>query len=335
MTPVIETQELCKTYYRRPGLAGYFLGRKVPNRALRGVSLKVGEGEIFGLLGPNGAGKTTFLKILSTQVLPTSGAARIYGHDVVREERRIRSMIGIIHSDERSFFWRLTGRQNLEFFAALFGIPGREARRRIRGLLELVDLEERADEMFQTYSTGMKQKLAIARGLLPHPRILFMDEALRSVDPVSTQRIRAFVRSEVIRMVGGTVVVATNRLDEAAELCDRVAILRRGRLVAQGSQAELARAAQAGVHYEIRVRGVDPDAAARLRRIAGVRECRLEPGENGIGTLWVSLEDEAERIHGVLRAVLAGRGRVERCDRHEPSLESVFHQVVGRPEEEA
>jgi ABC-2 type transport system ATP-binding protein len=164
--------------------------------ALRGVDLAVGKGEIFGLLGPNGAGKTTLLKILACLVLPDRGVARIDGMDVTRENE-VKRRIGLVHTDERSFYWRLSARENLRFFARLYDVPGRRIESRIDELLARVDMTEAADRPFSEYSSGMKQRVAITRALLHDPPILLMDEPTRSLDPASALSLRVFIREQL------------------------------------------------------------------------------------------------------------------------------------------
>src|SRR5262249_45820917 len=174
---------------------------------LDGVSFDVHQGEIFGLLGPNGAGKTTLLKVLSCLVSPTSGSAFVQGSDIAVAEHRVKTSIGLVTSDERSFYWRLSGRENLHFFAALYNLPRPDIRRRCQGLLEKVELLKHADQPFMEYSTGTKQRLAIARALLHDPPVLFMDEPTRSLDPTAAKHLREFVVSTLNRKEGKTVLL--------------------------------------------------------------------------------------------------------------------------------
>ncbi|MBN1323266.1 MAG: ABC transporter ATP-binding protein [Methanotrichaceae archaeon] len=203
------------------------------------VNIKVRAGEIFGILGPNGAGKTTLIKILCTLISPTEGEAYVNGHDVVRESELVRKSLGFITTDERSFYWRLTGRQNLEFFAALHDIYSEEADRRVNELLDIVHLSDRADDLFLSYSAGMKQRLAIARGLLNDPQVLFMDEPTRSLDPGAAQNIRDFIKKYIVREQGKTVFISTHNLEEAGQLCNSIAICDEGKIKALGSPEEL------------------------------------------------------------------------------------------------
>ena len=216
------------------------LRRQSPVCALQEVTLTARRGEILGLLGTNGAGKTTLLKILATVVLPTAGRALVGGQDVCRQANRVRALIGLIAGEERSFYWRLTGRQNLEFFAAFQGLDARAAAVRIERLRDELGLEA-LDRRFGPYSTGMKHRLAIARSLLHEPQLLLLDEPTRSLDPLAAAHLRRLIRDRLVVAQGRTAVLATHNLQEAEELCDRIAILHRGRLVGCGTMEELRR----------------------------------------------------------------------------------------------
>lgn len=199
--------------------------------ALDSISIRVRQGEIFGVLGPNGSGKTTLIKILSTLILPTEGRALISGLDVTTHERRAKERIGYVVSDERSFFWRLTGRQNLRFFCSLNNIPSPEAERKIEDIAQLTGLEKEIDNVFQNYSSGNKQKVAIARGLLTNPEILLLDEPTGSLDPAVASKLRRFIRDVLVGESGKAVLLATNNMQEAEEMCDRVAMIQNGKLI--------------------------------------------------------------------------------------------------------
>jgi ABC-2 type transport system ATP-binding protein len=225
---MIETWNLEKTFPPTPRWLS-LTGRRLahPVHALRPVTLQIAPGEIFGLLGPNGAGKTTFLKILATLLLPTRGRAHLYGHDVVREAGAVRMTVGVAPGQERGFYWRLTGRENLEFFAGMLGLGPRDAGRRIGAALETVDLGDAANELVERYSTGMRQRLGLARALLGEPRVLLLDEPTKSLDMEATGAVHAAFR-RLARERGQTILLATHQLPEAAGLCDRAAILIRG-----------------------------------------------------------------------------------------------------------
>ncbi len=242
MCYAIETQCLTKFYVPIRSLLDVVLHpfKKVePILAVDNLDLQVRKGEVFGLLGKNGAGKTTLIKMLCTLILPTSGGALVGGYDVVREERKVRNCVGFAVCEDRSFYWRLTGRENLQFYGALYSLTAGETKNRIRQLSRLLELEAILEQRFDNYSAGAKQKMAIARALIHDPEIIFMDEPTRSLDPMTASKIRSFVKRELVEQQGKTVVLATHQLQEAEQLCDRVAIMDRGQFIASGSLEDL------------------------------------------------------------------------------------------------
>ena len=289
-------------------------------RALDGVDLHVKTGEIFGLLGPNGAGKTTLVKILSCLVLPDRGRALIDGVDV-RHENKVKPRLGLVHSDERSFYWRLSGRENLKFFARLYDVPGARIKSRIDELLAKVDLVEAADRAFSGYSSGMKQRLAIARALLHDPPILLMDEPTRSLDPAACLSLRAFIRDELKGRDGKTILLATHNLREAETLCDRIAILVAGSVRQTGTIAEVRRWGVDERQFRLDVTNWSPDIAGPFRVVSVERI-------NGIQRVVVALDGDG-RLNDVLAAVLAQGGVLHACDRVEPDLEEAFARLLS------
>jgi ABC-2 type transport system ATP-binding protein len=225
---MIRTRELGKTFLPPPwplSLVGRPLTREV--RAFDGITLDIDPGEVFGVMGPNGAGKTTLLKVLSTLILPSRGSARVDGSDLVHGAHAVRRSVGIATGEERGFYWRLTGMENLEFFAGLRGFAPREARQRAAEALEMVDLGPRAKDPVIRYTTGMRQRLSLARALLARPRVLLLDEPTRSLDPMAAQAVQALVR----RLAAEdriTIMIATHNLEEAEAVCTRVAVLSDG-----------------------------------------------------------------------------------------------------------
>jgi ABC-2 type transport system ATP-binding protein len=232
---------LTKTFAAPRGIADLLRRRPSADGVtpVDGVDLAVEKGEVFGVLGPNGAGKTTLIKILCTLILPTAGRAKVNGYDVERESGRVRESIGLVTTDERSFYWRLTGRQNLEFFASLHNFSTDDAREAVDELLGVVDLRYAADVRFLNYSAGMKQRMAIARGLLNDPAVLFMDEPTRSLDPGAARSLRDFIKGEIVGVRGKTIFISTHNLEEAEELCHRVVIFDEGRIKAVGRPGDL------------------------------------------------------------------------------------------------
>lgn len=237
----IEIRGLYKEFYETRGLLDAIAHPFKKSReriALNKINLEVKNNELFCLVGPNGAGKTTLIKILCTLIMPTAGRACVNGYDIVKEERRVRESIGFISSDERGFFWRLSGLENLEFFATLYDIPHNMASRRIERVLSIAGIEE-PGKRFQEYSTGARQRLGIARSLLREPDVLFMDEPTKNLDPLMAQDFRIFIKEELVAGHKKTVFFTTHQLNEAEMMADRIAILDKGMIKGVGSLSEL------------------------------------------------------------------------------------------------
>lgn len=237
----IETYDITKKFALQKGFTEFIMHpfRKDEIAAVEKVNIKIGKGELFGILGPNGAGKTTLIKLLCTLILPTEGTAYVNGYDVAEDSGKVRKSIGFITTDERSFYWRLTGRQNLKFFASLHNYYSDNARKRVDELLNTVGLKDRADDKFLSYSTGMKQRMAIARGLLNDPEVVFMDEPTKGLDPRRAQDLRGFVKEQIVKEQGKTIFLSTHHLGEAEQLCNRIAIIDEGEIRVIGSPEEL------------------------------------------------------------------------------------------------
>ena len=292
-------------------------------RALRGVDLEVHEGEILGLLGPNGAGKTTLLKILSCLVLPDHGRALVGGEDTANESR-VKPKIGLVQSDERSFYWRLSGRENLRFFACLYDVPRRRREARIDELLARVDLTEAAGQRFSDYSSGMKQRLAIARALLHDPPILFMDEPTKSLDPAAAKSFRTFVKDELQERGGKTILLATHNLHEAEDLCDRVAILAKGRIRQLGTVLEVRRW---GVSERLFRLEVDRWPSG----LTGPFQIVSEERADGRTRVTVRLDPD-DPLDGLLRSALAAGVSILSTERLESDLEEAFSRILAAEE---
>lgn len=198
-------------------------------KAVENVSLQIERGEVFCLLGPNGAGKTTLLKMLATLILPTSGTVYINGYDIVKDEIGVKSSIGFVGGDERSFYWRLTGKQNLEFYSTFYNISSSQAKKRINELIEFLQIDF-PDKSVGEYSTGMKQRLGIARALLHNPPILLMDEPTKSLDPETAQKLHFFLKEELAKKQGKTILFATHNLEEANFMATRIGKMRNGKI---------------------------------------------------------------------------------------------------------
>ena len=332
-----ESQGWRSLWERQPGL--------IP--AVQGVDLTIEEGELFGLLGPNGAGKTTLIKILSTLVTPTSGTAQVGGYGL-DEQADIKRLIGLVTSDERSFYWRLSGRQNLEFFASLHHIPAEEIPARVAGVLEQVGLQAASEKRFQTYSTGMRQRLSIARALLNRPRLLFLDEPTKGLDPTATQNLHTLVRS-LSRQEGITILLTTHYLEEAEALCERIAIMNQGRIRACGSLAELRENSGLQERISIQVSRLDPETQARLERhLPGLHIQRvarqsqpsgesspeeLDPsgGQDG-ATITLDAKRQGPQGRDVAIDILRqGKASIQAVNNQEISLQRIFSELVAEP----
>ena len=287
--PVIEVDALRRTYGGRTGLRR---STRQPVEAVKGISFEVERGELFGLLGPNGAGKTTTIKMLITLLLPTGGSARVLGHDVVAEPREVRRRIGYVFGGDRGLYERLSGLDNLRYFAELYGVPPREQKQRIGELLELVGLAGREDERVEGYSRGMRQRLHIARGLLHKPEALFLDEPSIGIDPVGARELRQTVAN--LTTQGVTVLLTTHYMFEADELCDRIAVIAGGRIVAEGTPADLKDARRGRARDRDRgLRRSPSDRIAHVRALDGRHAVSVEDGDQCAA---------ARRTHGGRRA---------------------------------
>lgn len=243
-TCVIETKDLTKHFTPSTNLIDFLprVFRKKPVvKAVESVDITVEKGEIFGLLGPNGAGKTTLIKMLCTLIIPTRGTAFVNGSDIVKQGEAVRKSIGLVTGEERSFYWRLTGKQNLRFFGALYNLKTEDTKRKIGHLVELLDMREYIDVRFDDYSTGMKQHLAVARSLLCDAQVLFMDEPTKSLDYPSATKLRRFIRERIVDQERRTVFFTTHILKEAEDFTDRIAMMDRGCVKAVGTVPELKR----------------------------------------------------------------------------------------------
>lgn len=230
----IETISLSKTFKTKQG---FWKRTTRTTEAVREITFHVERGELFGLLGPNGAGKTTTVKMLSTLLIPTSGTIQIFGQDIMQHTTEVRKHIGFTFGGARGLYGRLTAIENLRYFAELYALPPELTRKRIPELLELVDLLDRGSDKVETYSSGMQQRLHVARALLHDPELIFLDEPTVGIDPVGARELRATVKD--LKARGKTILLTTHYMAEADELCDRIAIINQGRIVAMDSPSSL------------------------------------------------------------------------------------------------
>jgi ABC-2 type transport system ATP-binding protein len=324
----IEAFTLTKRYPHQRGL-GDFFSRTHPSEttALKEVSLEVEEGEVFGLLGPNGSGKTTLLKLLSTILSPTSGRATIFGHDIDADPRAIRGLVSLVTGEERSLYWRLTGRQNLEFFGRLYALNGVRVKHKVEELLDLFDLRHVRDVRVAEYSTGMKQRLAVARGLLSGPRLLFLDEPTRGLDPVAAHSLLNGVKERAVDYFANTVILTTHIMREVEQLCRRIAVLNRGSLVFQGTVDGLRSSLERTDRYAITAAKVTDECFRKLLGREGVESCSREDRDDGTTEIEIVFSTSRLGLSGILKHLFANGVEILRCTKKEQSLEELFRTI--------
>jgi ABC-2 type transport system ATP-binding protein len=316
-TAAVATESLGRVYHAHGS------GRRgqTPVIALHDLTMTVSHGEVHGLLGPNGAGKSTLMKLLSTILLPTSGSARVCGYDVVRQTAAVRGMIAVVFGGDRGLYPRLTGRQNLSYWAALYQLDHRMARQRVEDLLDRFRLRDRADKRVETYSTGMRQRLHLARGLLSSPRLLLLDEPTNGLDPVAAAELRDEIRA--IAADGRTVLLATHDMAEAEAVCERVTLIDHGALVLTDSIRNLARRVFRCERVE--VVGASEALLQRVRGLPGVTSVTAASSEAAL--IEVSSADAVGQL--LYDLVSAGVTSVRTTP---PNLEDIYLRLVGAQE---
>lgn len=291
-------------------------GRKV--MALRDVDLTIPEGEVHALLGPNGAGKTTLCKILSTVLLPTSGTVTLCGHDVVSRPERAKSLIGIVFGGERGLYGRLTARQNLTYWAALYGLSRGARAERVHALLERLGLGDRGDDRVDTMSRGMKQRLHLARGLVADPSVLILDEPTVGMDPVAARDFRSLITE--LKADGRTILLTTHDMAEAAELSDRVSMVDKGKLVMTQTPDTVGEIVS---RYErVDAREVPPPVVDVLGSLPGV----VSVQDRDTGGIRVETADRSATSSVLAALVEAG---VTEVSTGRPDLEEVYLHLMG------
>jgi ABC-2 type transport system ATP-binding protein len=307
MAHIIETQRLTKTYNSL--------------NAVDKLDITVDSGEIFGLLGPNGAGKTTTVSMLCTILKPTSGTAKVNSYDIVKEPNKVRKSIGIVFQDP-SIDDRLTGRENLYMHANLYGVPASEQKERINRILELIELENRADDLLRTYSGGMRRRLELGRGLIHYPKVLFLDEPTVGLDPQTRDHIWRYIK-ELKKAHEITVVLTTHYMDEADRLSDRIAIMDHGKIVVLDKPEKLKETLEGDV---IAIKSNSNDALSELvSKWFGLNKKRIEDG-----MLEVTVPNGKAVMPRIIELATENNIYVESIALREPNLEDVFLHYTGR-----
>lgn len=313
--PIIQTKDLTKMFGDL--------------KAVDKVSFHVDQGEIYGLLGPNGAGKSTIIRMLTTLTRPTAGSATIAGHDILRDEEQVRELVGLV-SEKMIMYDRLTAYENMRFFAKIYNVPKRDIDQRITELLESVNMSKWADSQIGTFSTGMRQRINVVRALVSMPKVMFMDEPTLGLDPQSTSEIRALIR-KLRDEQGMSIVLTTHIMNEADMLCDRIGLIDKGIIVAEGTPSELKGNISEKGATIVDLDLIEPphDANDRLRTLEGVTSASQK--ENRVKVI-VQKEDAFQEImEGTIRLGLNVRNAVVA----QPSLEDVFLHYTGRSMTEA
>ena len=322
------------------GLARLIRGTKGPFiEALRGISLQVKKGEIFGILGPNGAGKTTLIKILCTLVIHDEGEAYVHGFDVKKEPGEVLKNLQAVLPESRGFTWRLTGRQNLEFYALLYGLKEKEAKERINYLLESTGLKERADDGYQRYSTGMQRKLLLCRALLRNTPTLLFDEPTAGLDPTSAAEFRSTLHDRLAREEERTIFLSTHNLYEAQDICDRIAILDRGKITACDTPDNIRYMMIDEIVFNITfIDAVFNDEHAKivneLEKISGVHGANpdVDPEGNFLG---ISIRaNKNMNLCDILEIIMKSGLKIRMINTKEPTLEDAFMTITGRKTEQ-
>jgi ABC-2 type transport system ATP-binding protein len=325
---LLEVDSLAKSFVVKEGP---FL-RKTPKTvtALQGVSFKVKKGEVFGLLGPNGAGKTTTIKILCTLIQPTSGDAFVNGHSVTGDQQRARQDLGAMLTGDRTLYWKLTGRENLEYFAALYHMERQHAKERIRQVLKLVGLEDKQNTLVENYSTGMRIRLSFGKAVLHEAPVILLDEPTMSLDPQSARLIREIIRD--LRDKGHAILLTTHYMEEADQLSDRVAVIDQGKIIALAPPSQLKQSLAKTEAIEVEARNIDPRIVEKIRGIDTISEVvsSIEDASSMKGVIKVHSADGKNVIPEMLGLLVKGGVEISNVKIAEPTLEDVFISLTGR-----
>ena len=325
--PIIQIKGLSKTFVSKERKGGVFKGKKKKVHALKEIDLEVMEGEIFGLLGPNGAGKTTLIKCITTLLIPSSGNARINGFNLFKESNMIRASMGAMLMGERGLYWKLTGRENLDYFGALYHVPKDVRTKKINDLVKLLKLEEFIDRTVETYSSGQKMILAFAKALINEAPILILDEPTVTMDVHAAKELREIVKD--LNAKGHTILYTTHIMQEADELCDRVAIIDKGKIMAIGTPAEL----KEMIEQEdiVAIEGILPKKAIEaLRQIPGVKDAVIGSEKENRTVISVICENSRKLLPRIIETITENEGQIEYINPKDVSLEDVFIKLTGR-----
>ncbi len=326
---MIELNGIRKQFRQNTGGAGLFktlIGR-VPGRqvtALDDLNFRVEEGQFYSLLGRNGAGKTTAIKILSTLLLPDSGTGTVAGFDIERQATDVRSVIGVSVRGERSVYWRQSGRQNLEYFGRLYDLSGRDLKRRVSEMAEVIGLSDRLDDYVERYSMGMKQRLAIGCALIHSPRVLLLDEPTIGLDAASARSLRRFITSDLREREKVSILYTTHYMHEAEEMSDVVGILHEGRIVAEGTPARVKGLVAGQATVELQVRGASADLASSIEQHDGVQAVSVTELDNDVTSMRIVGAGSEVPVPAITSLVFQDGAEIRALAASGPTLEDAF-----------
>jgi len=324
----IEAKSLQKVFTTRQG---FWRQKRKSTIAVQDVSFQIEKGELFGLLGPNGAGKTTTVKMLTTILLPTQGSGTILGYDLVKDTREIRQHIGFTFGGARGLYGRLTAKDNLRYFAELYALEPSLAKTRINEMLEMVGLASRADDRVETFSSGMQQRLHLARALLHNPEVLFLDEPTVGIDPVGARELRQTVKE--LQQAGKTILLTTHYMAEAEELCDRIAIVNKGKIIAMDTPANLRRRISPESVVEITVSAENVELIQQLIKHLDGR-LRVETPSSLNGPHFNLYTSEPETVLQALSPALQARN-IQGLQVRNQTMEDVYIAIIGETNRDA
>ena len=324
----IEAKSLQKVFTTRQG---FWRQKRKSTIAVQDVSFQIEKGELFGLLGPNGAGKTTTVKMLTTILLPTQGSGTILGYDLVKDTREIRQHIGFTFGGARGLYGRLTAKDNLRYFAELYALEPSLAKTRINEMLEMVGLASRADDRVETFSSGMQQRLHLARALLHNPEVLFLDEPTVGIDPVGARELRQTVKE--LQQAGKTILLTTHYMAEAEELCDRIAIVNKGKIIAMDTPANLRRRISPESVVEITVSAENVELIQQLIKHLDGR-LRVETSSSLDEQHFNLYTSEPETVLQALSPALQARN-IQGLQVRNQTMEDVYIAIIGETNRDA
>jgi len=333
----IEANQLVKKFTKRAtddttAPRRRFFGKRPPTdwfTAVDGVDLRIQRGEVFGLLGPNGAGTSTTIRMLCTLLEPSSGSAYVNGFDIIKQSNQVRQSLGTVLAGERSIYWKLTARENLEYFAALYHLPPEVAHRRTDELLERMELTARANDLVEKFSTGMKQRVAIARALLACPPILLLDEPTLGLDPQAARRVRELVTE--LKAEGHTILLTTHYMEEADQLSDRIGIIDQGKVIALDTPANLKQRINQQDAIKLEVAGWHADLADSLQQLPSVNNLvARQLGTDSVYAVNMQVDNSRAILPGIIERLNTNGTHLINMNIVQPSLEDVFIHLTGK-----